>query len=76
MKRVNVHKLKVGQPVTIRTCDGETLRGILVDKSDWSVGCPVVEANGALYGIGYEAEIVGVSEPTPDDGLSVDDAES
>ncbi|HHY1067918.1 TPA: hypothetical protein ACVY43_005398 [Klebsiella michiganensis] len=58
MKRVNVHKLKAGQPVTIRTSEGETLNGILVDKSDWSVGCPVVEANGRLYGIGYEADIV------------------
>ena len=62
MKRTNVRKLKVGQPVKIRTYDGEVLIGILIDKSDWSVGCPVVEANGIKYGIGYQAEIVTSSE--------------
>lgn len=60
MKRINSLKLKTGQKVTIRTHRGETLMGILIDKSDWSVGCPVVEANGMRYGIGYEAEIVGL----------------
>ena len=55
---MNIKKLKVGQPVTIRTRDGQKLGGILVDKCDWSVGCPVVEANGIKYGIGYDAEIV------------------
>ncbi|HHT1685586.1 TPA: hypothetical protein ACTYOT_003787 [Raoultella ornithinolytica] len=60
MKRVNAHKLKVWQPVTIRTREGETFRGILIDKSDWSVGCPVVEVKGKNYGIGYDYDIVGV----------------
>lgn len=58
MKRINVRQLKVGQPVVIRTHDGKKLSCILVDKCDWSVGCPVVEANGIKYGIGYQAEIV------------------
>lgn len=60
MKRINTQNLKVGQTVIIRTRDGEKLSGILVDKCDWSVGCPVVEANGIKYGIGYQAEIVSV----------------
>lgn len=34
--------LEVGQTVVILTNAGERLEGILVDKSDWSVGCPVV----------------------------------
>lgn len=63
MRRINARQLKVGQRVTIRTRDGETLSGILVDKRDWSVGCPVVEDNGIKYGIGYQAEIVSISEP-------------
>lgn len=68
MKRIKIGKLKVGQIVTIRTRDGETFRGILVDKRDWSVGCPVVEANGVMYGIGYQAEIISVSETKSKDG--------
>lgn len=60
MKRINALKLKTGQKVTIRTHRGETLMGILIDKSDWSVGCPVVEANGMRYGIGYNAVFVSV----------------
>lgn len=55
---MNIKKLKVCQTVTIRTRDGKKLSGILVDKCDWSVGCPVVEAKGIKYGIGYDAEIV------------------
>ncbi|WP_394289599.1 hypothetical protein [Klebsiella michiganensis] len=61
MRRINTRQLKKGQQVTIRTRDGEELSGILVDKCDWSVGCPVVEANGVMYGIGYQAEIVSFS---------------
>ncbi|WP_338735435.1 hypothetical protein V8954_03995 [Klebsiella michiganensis] len=57
----NIKKLKKGQQVTIRTRDGQKLSGVLVDKCDWSVGCPVVEVNGVMYGIGYQAEIVSVS---------------
>ncbi|CAM7791228.1 TPA: hypothetical protein RKY22_003649 [Klebsiella michiganensis] len=60
MKRINTQRLNVGQQVTIRTRDGQKLSGILVDKCDWSVGCPVVEANGIKYGIGYQAEILSV----------------
>jgi hypothetical protein len=52
-------QLKVGQRVTIRTHDGETLSGTLVDKCDWQVGCPVVEANGTNGG-GYQAEVVSI----------------
>ncbi|HCT3398878.1 MULTISPECIES: hypothetical protein [Klebsiella] len=63
MRRINARQLKVGQRVTIRTRDGETLSGILVDKRDWQVGWPVVEDNGIKYGIGYQAEIVSISEP-------------
>lgn len=55
---MNIKKLKVGQTVVIRTNGGKKIIGILVDKCDWSVGCPVVEANGIKYGIGYDAEIV------------------
>lgn len=62
MRRINARQLKVGQRVTIRTHDGETLSGTLVDKCDWQVGCPVVEANGIKYGIGYQAEVVSISE--------------
>lgn len=58
MGEINARQLKAGQRVTIRTHNGETLSGILVDKRDWQVGCPVVEANGIKYGIGYQAEIV------------------
>lgn len=61
MGEINARQLKVGQRVTIRTHNGETLSGTLVDKCDWSVGCPVVEVNGVMYGIGYQAEIVSVS---------------
>ncbi|HBW1538642.1 TPA: hypothetical protein N3441_002537 [Klebsiella quasipneumoniae] len=62
MSTSNVRKLRVGQRVTIMTSDGKKLNGILVDKCDWSVGCPVVEANGIKYGIGYQAEVVSISE--------------
>lgn len=65
MKRLNIRKLKLGQSLTIRTRDGKIFNGILVDKCDWSVGCPVVEANGVMYGIGYQAEIVSVSDAKP-----------
>ncbi|HBW1503995.1 TPA: hypothetical protein N3441_000183 [Klebsiella quasipneumoniae] len=58
MGKINARQLKVGQRVTIRTHDGKKLSGILVDKCDWSVGCPVVEANGIKYGIGYQAKIL------------------
>ncbi|MBS6908050.1 MAG: hypothetical protein KH218_11835 [Klebsiella sp.] len=61
MSRINTRLLKKGQQVTIRTQAGETLRGTLVTKRDWSVGCPVVVANGVMYGIGYQAEIVSFS---------------
>ena len=60
MKRINFLNLRAGQQVIIRTQKGETLRGVLFYKSDWSVGCPVVEASGIRYGIGYEADIVGL----------------
>lgn len=62
MRTINIKKLKKGQQVTIKTRDGQKLSGILVDKCDWSVGCPVVEANGVMYGIGYQAEIAGTSQ--------------
>ncbi|CAM7679932.1 hypothetical protein KLMIMM047B_24220 [Klebsiella michiganensis] len=62
MRRINTRQLKKGQQVTIRIRDGQKLSGILVDKCDWSVGCPVVEANGIKYGIGYQAEIAGTSQ--------------
>lgn len=64
MSTSNVRKLRVGKRVTIMTSDGKKLSGILVDKCDWSVGCPVVEAGGIKYGIGYQAKIVGA----PKDG--------
>ncbi|MBD7701018.1 hypothetical protein [Klebsiella quasipneumoniae] len=60
MKKIKINKIKIGQAVTIRTHDGKTFRGILTDRSDWLVGCPVVKAEGKNYGIGYDAEIVGV----------------
>lgn len=60
MSTSNVRKLILGQRVTIMTRGGQKLSGILVDKCDWSVGCPVVEANGIKYGIGYQAEILSI----------------
>lgn len=62
MSTSNVRKLILGQRVTIMTRGGQKLSCILVDKCDWSVGCPVVEANGIKYGIGYQAEVVSISE--------------
>ncbi|HCA6521910.1 TPA: hypothetical protein PCO50_004779 [Klebsiella pneumoniae] len=69
MKRINIGKLKVGQPVIIMTREGKTLSGILIDKRDWSVGCPVVEADGVMYAIGYQAEIVSISDPKTKGGI-------
>ena len=51
------------QSVTIRTSKGQTLLGILIDKCDWSIGCPVVLAKGIMYGVGYQADIVDVVKP-------------
>ncbi|HDH1547648.1 TPA: hypothetical protein PIU60_000855 [Klebsiella quasipneumoniae subsp. quasipneumoniae] len=53
--------LEVGQTAVILTNAGERLEGILVDKSDWSVGCPVVRVGDTLYGIGYQADIITTS---------------
>lgn len=44
--------------VKIRTT-GEYLEGVVLDKPDWLVGCPVFknDKTGQLLGVGYECDV-------------------
>ena len=65
---LNPRNIPLKSKVNVRLNNGDLVDGVLIDHSDWLVGCPVVETvGGEKIGIGYDGEIVSVvnsQEPT------------